>query len=174
MDVVTKNIEAVGGTISIDSAKGAGTTIILKIPLTLAIIDGMNINIGSSIYTIPTINIRESFRPKISDVITDPDNNEMIMVRGECYPILRLHEVFGIETQITKFGDGIFIIIEQDERRLCLFVDKLLGQQQIVVKALPEYVKNRRRFRGLAGCTLLGDGSISLILDVSGLLALMA
>ncbi|HWT75051.1 MAG TPA: chemotaxis protein CheA [Mobilitalea sp.] len=167
MDVVRKNIEAVGGTLSVDSAAGKGTVITLKIPLTLAIIDGMNIKVGKSRYTIPTIAIKESFRPKEGDIITDPDGNEMIMVRGQCYLIRRLHELYKVKTDITKFTDGIIIMIEQDEKTVCVFADELLGQQQVVVKALPQYIQNFNKVRGLAGCTLLGDGSISLILDVA-------
>ena len=169
MDVVTKNIEAVGGSVSVDSVDGVGTTVIMKIPLTLAIIDGMNISVGNSRYTIPTTSIRESFRPKEADIIRDPDNNEMIMVRGQCYPLLRLHEMYGVKTDITRFTDGILVMVEQDDKTVCIFADKLLGQQQVVVKALPSYIRNERKIGGLAGCTLLGDGSISLILDISGL-----
>jgi two-component system chemotaxis sensor kinase CheA len=169
MDVVTKNIEKVGGSILIDSIEGNGTTITLKIPLTLAIIDGMNIGVGSSCYTIPTTSIRESFRPKEDNIITDPDGNEMIMVRGQCYPILRLHKYFGVKTDITEFTKGIIIMAEAEDKALCIFADELLGQQQVVVKALPSYIKNSKKITGLAGCTLLGDGSISLILDISGL-----
>ncbi|MBP1753686.1 MAG: chemotaxis protein CheA [Firmicutes bacterium] len=167
MDVVTKNIEAVGGTLSVDSVADKGTVITLKIPLTLAIIDGMNIKVGKSRYTIPTISIKESFRPKESEIIHDPDGNEMIMVRGECYAIRRLHDVYRVATNITRLSEGIIIMVEQDEKTVCVFADELLGQQQVVVKALPQYIQNFKKIRGLAGCTLLGDGSISLILDVA-------
>lgn len=170
MDVVVKNIEMVGGTVSVDSQEGFGTTITLKIPLTLAIIDGMNVKVGISRYTIPIITIKESFRPKGTDIIMDPDGNEMIMVRGECYPILRLHDYFGVKTEIMDFSEGILIMVEQNEKALCIFADQLIGQQQVVVKALPNYIRNMRKVSGLAGCTLLGDGSISIILDVGGLL----
>ena len=172
MDVVTKNIEAVGGMVSIDSIEGVGSTITLKIPLTLAIIDGMNIRVGSSRYTIPTTTIKQSFRPREVDIIRDPDGNEMIMVRGQCYPILRLHEHYEIKTNITKLSEGILIMTEQDDKTLCIFADELIGQQQVVVKTLPTYIKITRKISGLAGCTLLGDGSISLILDVGGLLTI--
>lgn len=170
MDVVTKNIESVGGTVSVDSIPDKGTTITLKFPLTLAIIDGMNIKVGNSRYTIPTVSIIESFRPQKEAIITDPDGNEMIMVRGQCHPILRLHERYKVKTNITSLFDGIIIMVEQDSKTLCIFADELLGQQQVVVKALPEYVQRFKRIRGLAGCTLLGDGSISLILDIAGLI----
>ncbi len=167
MDVVTKNIEAVGGSLNVDSVEDKGTVITMKIPLTLAIIDGMNIKVGKSRYTIPMISIKESFRPKDSDIFTDPDGNEMIMVRGECHAVRRLHELYRVETEVTRFSEGIIIMVEQDEKTVCVFADELLGQQQVVVKALPQYIQNFKRIKGLAGCTLLGDGNISLILDVA-------
>ncbi|HWQ30947.1 MAG TPA: chemotaxis protein CheA [Negativicutes bacterium] len=170
MDVVTKNLVEIGGSVAVDSAEGVGTVITLKIPLTLAIIDGMNIKVGSSRYTIPIISIKESFRPKKEDIIIDPDGNEMIMVRGQCYPVLRLHEHFRVKTDIRGIDEGILIMVDQEERSICLFADELLGQQQVVVKALPGYIKSTRKIQGLAGCTLLGDGSISLILDIAGLM----
>lgn len=171
MDVVVNNIEAVGGSIQVESIEGKGTSIIIKIPLTLAIIDGMNIKVGKSRYTIPTTSIRESFRPKENDVFKDPDDNEMIMIRGQCYPILRLHQFYKVPTKIQQFHEGIIIMIENDNRAICLFVDALLGEQQVVVKALPNYIQSIKKIHGLAGCTLLGDGSISLILDVNELIA---
>lgn len=170
MDVVVRNIESVGGSVSVDSEEGKGTVITLKIPLTLAIIDGMNIQIGNSRYTIPTKAIKESFRPNSRDIIQDPDRKEMIMVRGKCYPILRLHELYRVKTEITEFTDGILIMVEHENKTLCIFADELLGQQQVVVKALPQYIKTKRKVKGLTGCTLLGDGSISLILDIGGLI----
>jgi two-component system chemotaxis sensor kinase CheA len=168
MDVVLQNLQTIGGSASVESVEGRGTTITLKIPLTLAIIDGMNVRVGSSRYTIPTMAIKQSFRPQESDVIRDPDGNEMIMVRGQCYPILRLHEIFQVKADIRHFGQGILIMVETDEQAMCLFADELLGEQQVVVKALPNYLKSIR-ITGLAGCTLLGDGNISLILDIAEL-----
>jgi two-component system chemotaxis sensor kinase CheA len=170
MDVVTKNIETIGGSVSVDSKEGVGTTINLKIPLTLAIIDGMNVKVGSSRYTIPTMSIKESFRPEVKDIIVDPDGNEMLMVRGNCYPILRLHRNYQVETEILDFTQGIIIMVEQDNKMLCIFADELIGQQQVVVKSLPDYIKNIRKIHGITGCTLLGDGSISLIINVADLI----
>lgn len=172
MNVVTENIEAIGGSVSVSSVLNEGTTITLKIPLTLAIIDGMNLKVGNSRYTMPTISIRESFRPEPAQVITDPDGNEMIVVRGKAHPIIKLYELYGVQTQITKYEEGILIMIEQDEKSICVFADELLGQQQVVVKSLPEYIRRGRRITGLAGCTLLGDGNISLILEPAGLIQL--
>jgi two-component system chemotaxis sensor kinase CheA len=172
MDVVAKNIDVVGGSLSIDSIPEKGTQFRLRIPLTLAIIDGMNIKVGNSYFIIPTISIKQSFRPKEDDIFNDTDNNEMIMLRGQCYPIIKLHERFGIESMVTELTDGILIMVEHAEQTICIFADELLGQQQVVVKALPEYIKNFRKVRDLSGCTLLGDGSISLIIDVAGLINL--
>jgi len=174
MDAVTKNIEKIGGVVSVDSIPGQGSVFTIKIPLTLAIIDGMNIRVGSSYYTIPTISIRESFRPAEDSIFADPDNNEMIMVRGQCYPILRLYELFKKDTSIKKLSEGILIMCEQDEKTVCLFADELIGQQQVVVKVLPEYIRNYLRAKRFSGCTLLGDGSISLILDLSGIINIYA
>ncbi len=170
MDVVVKNLEAVGGSVTVESTAGAGTTITLRIPLTLAIIDGMNIKVGDSRYTIPIIAIKESLRPGEADLFVDSDGNEMIMVRGQCYPILRLHKHYNVHTGIRELTKGILIMVEQDGKSCCLFADELIGQQQVVVKALPNYIKQKRKIKGLGGCTLLGDGNISLILDIGSLI----
>lgn len=167
MDVVSKNIASIGGSIEIESEQEVGTTITLKIPLTLAIIDGMIIKVGSASYTIPTMSIIESFRVQNDDVFSDPDGNEMIMVRGQCYPVFRLHRVFNNKTEITDFSDGVLIMIKQDNRTVCVFADELIGQQPVVVKTLPKYIRRFKKLKGLAGCTLLGDGTISLILDIA-------
>lgn len=170
MDVVIKNIEKIGGTVSVDSIEEIGTSMTIKIPLTLAIIDGMNVRVGESRYTLPTSSIKEFFRPKEEELIQDPDNNEMIMVRGQCYPILRLNEHFAVNTKLNKLWEGVLIMAEQDESSFCIWVDELLGQQQVVVKALPSYIKNTRNIKDLAGCTLLGDGNISLIIDMGNII----
>jgi two-component system chemotaxis sensor kinase CheA len=166
MDVVSKNITSIGGTVIVDSEYGVGTTIILKIPLTLAIIEGMNIKVGDARFTLPIVTIRESFRPNNPDIIKDPEGQEMIMVRGLCYPIMRLHDFYKIPTRVTSFNEGILIMVEENEKSCCIFADELLGQQQVVVKTLPDYVKKYKQIKGLGGCTLLGDGSISLILNI--------
>lgn len=167
MDVVKKNIDSIGGNIVIESNPGEGTAIVIKIPLTLAIIDGMEIAVGKTKYTIPTTSIRESFKASEKDIIADSDGNEMIMIRGQCYPILRIHRAFNIKTSVSSIGDGILIMVEGDGKSACLFADSLLGEQQVVVKALPNYIK---KIKGIAGCTILGDGSISLIIDVNSIL----
>jgi two-component system chemotaxis sensor kinase CheA len=169
MDVVMQNISSIGGTVSVESVEGKGTTTVMKIPLTVAIIDGMNISAGNRHFTIPTSAIRESFKPDLSNIVSDTDGNEMIMVRGQCYAIMRLHKQWGIDSQITNLTDGILMMIEQDDKRRCIFVDNLIGQQQVVVKTIPDYIKKSKLVEGISGCTLLGDGSISLILDAAWL-----
>ena len=167
MDVVMKNIQEVGGSVVIDSIADQGTIMTIKIPLTLAIIDGMIISVGHSKFIVPTPSIRESFRAKPDDLITDPEGFEMMMIRGECYPVLRLAQRYQIETQVTDVHEGIVVVVEAEDKSMCLVADTLLGEQQVVVKALPSYLK---RVRGVAGCTLLGDGTVSLILDVANLI----
>ncbi len=167
MDVVCKNIDKIRGSVSINSIEGKGTIIIIKIPLTLAIIDGMLIQLGDTCYTIPTICIKRSFKLRENDLIVDPDGNEMVMVRGECFPLISLYKVFNEQTKVKNMFDGIIIMVENEGKSICLLADKLLGQQQVVVKSLPKYIK---KSKVIAGCTLLGNGNISLILDISALI----
>jgi two-component system chemotaxis sensor kinase CheA len=166
MDVVIKNIETVGGTVSIQSVKGEGSAVTLKIPLTMAIIEGMNISVGKARYTIPTSSVKESFKPNKKDIIVDPSGREIIMINGICYPVLRIHKIYRVSTEITDLWEGVLIMIENDEKHFCIFADKVTGMQQVVVKTLPTIIKRSKRIRGLSGCTLLGDGCISLIINV--------
>lgn len=171
MDVVKANVEKCGGTIIVDSKKGVGTNFIIKIPLTLAIIDGMEITVGDLVFTVPIATIRESFKAESSQILRDTQNNEMIMIRGVCYPILRMHEKFGIDTEITDLEDGILLLVETDNKSVCIFADKLIGEQQVVVKPFPAYLnKYNIKGEGLSGCTIMGDGSISLIIDTNTLI----
>ncbi|MDP4094262.1 MAG: chemotaxis protein CheA [Bacillota bacterium] len=168
MDVVNKNIEEVGGTVRVDSSMEIGTTITIKIPLTLAIIDGMKVRVGKSIYVIPITSIKESFKAQESTVIKDEANkSEMMMIRGDCCPILRLHEFFKVQPDTTNLEEGIIIVVENESRVMCLFADELMGEQQVVVKAMPGYIK---KVNGISGCAVMGSGDISLIMDVSRLL----
>ncbi|MDF2612367.1 MAG: chemotaxis protein histidine kinaselike protein [Clostridia bacterium] len=171
MDVVKKNIDEIGGNISIESVQGKGTTMSIKIPLTLAIVGGMGISVGNSTYTIPTIAIKEAFKADEKDVIIDPEGYEMIMIRGKCYTVLRLHEHFSVDTEVIKISQGIILLVESGDKSICLFADCILGEQQVVVKALPIYLsKYTIRDRGIGGCVILGDGSISLMIDVMTLI----
>jgi two-component system, chemotaxis family, sensor kinase CheA len=170
MDVVRKNIEKIGGSLSITSEPGHGMTMQIRIPLTLAIIDGMQVSVGSSSYIIPLLTIRESFKPGKGEVFPDPDGNEMIYIRENCYPVIRLYEAFGIDTQIKDPEDGILVTVESQSKIFCLLVDSLVGEHQTVVKPIPLYISNvLGDMKSIAGCTILGDGSISLILDINGL-----
>lgn len=166
MDVVTRNIEKIGGSISVDSQLGQGTTISVRIPLTLAIIDGMNVKVGKAIYTVPIIAVKEAFSLQEHNVISDTDGREMILLRGQCYPVVRLYERYSIKGAVTNLCEGVLLMLETEGKGVCLFVDALLGQQQVVVKAIPKYIK---KTKGISGCTFLGDGSVSLIIDVAGL-----
>ncbi len=172
MDVVKANVEKCGGSIVVDSKKGQGTNFIIKIPLTLAIIDGMEITCGDLVFTVPISTIRESFKAEASQLLHDTNNNEMIMIRGVCYPILRMHEKFEIETAVTNLEEGILLLVETDNKAVCIFADKLIGEQQVVVKPFPKYLSRYNvKGKGLSGCTIMGDGSISLIIDTNSLIS---
>ena len=172
MDVVKKNVEAVGGTISITSELGKGSCTTLKIPLTMAITDGMEVSVGKSMCPIPIANIRQSFKTQKEDVILDASGNEIIKCQDAFYPIIRIHDLYNIETEVTNIEDGILIWVETADKSYCLFVDELLGEQQVVVKPLSPFLSNFNiKDSGIGGCTILGDGNISLILDISNLYA---
>lgn len=170
MDVVKKNVESVGGVVSLTSEEGRGTTFLMKIPLTLAIMDGMKVTVGSSIFTIAIANIRQSFKILSDEIIRDENGSEMVERLGSFYPILRLHEFYGIPTEITRLEDGILMWVEASDRSFCLFVDDLIGEQQVVVKPLPAFLHSfELKNSGISGCTILGDGNISIILDILSL-----
>ena len=170
MDVVKKNLESVGGTISISSEIGRGSTFTMKIPLTLAIMDGMKVNVGDSIFTIPIVNIRQSFKIDDAEVVFDENGNEMVKRMDIFYPIVRLNNFYGIEGKYTDLADGVLIWVEANDKSCCLFVDDLIGEQQVVVKPLPAYFNAfDLKASGINGCSILGDGNICIILDVLGL-----
>ena len=170
MDVVKKNLESVGGTISISSELGKGSTFTMKIPLTLAIMDGMKVNVGDSIFTIPIVNIRQSFKVDDAEVVFDENGNEMVKRMDVFYPIVRLNNFYGIEGKYTDLADGVLIWVEANDKSCCLFVDDLIGEQQVVVKPLPAYFNAYNlKDSGINGCSILGDGNICIILDVLGL-----
>jgi two-component system chemotaxis sensor kinase CheA len=170
MDVVKRNVESIGGMVSINSELGVGTTMTLKIPLTLAIVDGMKVTVGSSIFTIPIANIRQSFKVTPEQIIRDENGNEMMECLDNFYPIIRLHEFYHLDTEVLSMEEGIVMWVEASDRSYCLFVDDLIGEQQVVVKPLPVFLNpfNLKNY-GISGCTILGDGNISIILDVLSL-----
>lgn len=167
MDVVKRNIEAMGGTVDIRSAKGFGTTMSISLPLTLAILDGMSIRVGQEIYILPLGYVVESLQPKAVDIKEISGQGRVVKVRGEYLPLIPLYQMFGIEPSFTNPSEGILVILESDGKKAALFVDDLVGQQQVVVKNLES---NYRKVAGISGATILGDGGVSLIIDVAALL----
>ncbi|HVL76492.1 MAG TPA: chemotaxis protein CheA [Noviherbaspirillum sp.] len=167
MDVVKRNITAMGGVVEIRSAKGFGTTISISLPLTLAILDGMSIKVGEEIYILPLGYVVESLQPDPADVKEITGQGRVIKVRGEYLPLIPLYQMFGIEPRFTNPSEGIVVILESEGRKAALFIDDLVGQQQVVVKNLES---NYRKVAGISGATILGDGGVSLIIDVAALL----
>ncbi|WEF33776.1 chemotaxis protein CheA [Pseudoduganella chitinolytica] len=167
MDVVKRNITALGGTVDIRSAKGFGTTMSISLPLTLAILDGMSIRVGEEVYILPLGFVIESMQPAPEDVKEITGKGRVVKVRGEYLPLIPLYQMFDIVPRYTDPSEGILVILETEGRKACLFVDELVGQQQVVVKNLES---NYRKVAGISGATILGDGGVSLILDVAALI----
>ncbi len=167
MDVVVQNIQSIGGTLDIESNLGMGTTMTLKIPLTLAIIDGIVMETGNSSFVVETGVIKEFVSVTEDMMIHEPTGEEYIMIRGECFPVLRLGDWYGLEEYHKNVEEGMMLIFEVEGKTICLLVDRLIGKQEIVVKPIPSYIK---KVKGISGCTQLGDGSIALILDPVGLI----
>lgn len=167
MDVVKRNITSMGGNVDIRSALGFGTTISISLPLTLAILDGMSVSLGNSIYVVPLNLIVETLQPREEDIKTVTGEGRMVHVRGEYLPIIALHSIFNQRTEITDPTQGVLVILEADGKKSALFVDRLVGQQQVVIKSLET---NYRKVQGVSGATIMGDGSVALILDVPALI----
>jgi two-component system chemotaxis sensor kinase CheA len=167
MDVVKRNIAAMGGSVDIRSAKGYGTTISISLPLTLAILDGMSIRVGEEVYILPLGFVVESLQPAPEDIKEISGKGRVIKVRGDYLPLIPLYQMFDIVPRHTNPCEGIIVILEAEGRKAGLFVDELVGQQQVVVKNLES---NYRKVTGISGATILGDGGVSLILDVSALM----
>ena len=170
MDVVKRGVEELGGSVSISSELGKGMTTTIRIPLTMAIMDGMEVSVGNSIFTIPINNILSTMKLSRGDVIHDSSQGEIIKVQGNFYPIVRARDLYQLQDGCTEVEDGVLLWLEAGDHSYCLFVDELLGQQQVVVKQLPAYVNSFNvKSYGINGCTLRSDGSISIILDVASL-----
>jgi two-component system chemotaxis sensor kinase CheA len=167
MDVVVSNLQSIGGALEIESTPGQGSIMNMKIPLTLAIIDGIVMTVGQSAFVIETGVVKEFVGIKENMLKKDPDGQEFVMIRGECYPVLRLGEFYHLPDYEPDLKRGMLVIVEVDKQIVCLLADSLLGKQEIVVKPIPDYIK---KVQGLSGCTQLGDGSIALILDAAGLI----
>lgn len=166
MDVVKRNIQTLGGRIEIESIQGKGTQISIRLPLTLAILDGLSVAVGGQTFIAPLNFITESLKPVAADIKTVRGNRQVIHVRGEYLPIIALHEVFGLQPSCTEIHQGILIIFEAEGKKVAMFVDSLLGQHQVVIKSLEN---NYRRVKGISGATIMGDGRVALILDPAGL-----
>nr|WP_298717330.1 chemotaxis protein CheA [uncultured Steroidobacter sp.] len=167
MDVVRRNIKELGGTIEVRSEYGKGSRFIITLPLTLAIVDGQSVAVGTETYIVPLITIIESLQLKQGMVNRVAGQGEVFWFRDGYVPVVRLHEVFGLEPRTTNLHEGLIMVVEGEGRKVGLFVDDLLGQQQVVIKSLET---NFRRVDGVSGATILGDGAVALILDVPGLI----
>lgn len=166
LDVVKRNVQSLGGRIDIESNEGVGATFTIRLPLTLAIVDGMCVSVGDQTFIIPLVNIVESMQPLEKDIKTLAGDDQLLMVRDQYWPILPLYKAMQLEPQFTEPHRGIAVLIEANKHRFALFVDGLVGQQQVVIKSLEQHYK---RVQGVAGATIMGDGSVALILDVESL-----
>ncbi len=170
MDVVRKNINELGGSIEIESELGVGTSIVIRLPLTLAILDGQVVRVGDETYIVPLVSIIESIqvRPEMINLVGG--KGEAFKLRDEYLPIVRMHEVFDVSAEhVEELTEGLLVIVEAEGRKCGLFVDDLLGQHQVVIKSLEE---NYGNVEGVSGATILGDGSVALILDITGVIRL--
>jgi len=167
MDVVRRNIRALGGHVHVKSEYGVGTTFTMKLPLTMAILDGQLLSVGKQTYIIQLISIVESIQVKEEYIKEMAGQAELYQLRGEYISIIRLHEVFGVETNKRKLTEGLLVVVESDNEKIGLFIDDLMGQQQVVIKSLDT---NFKPVAGVSGATILGDGTVSLILDVTELI----
>ncbi len=168
MDVVKRNIQGMGGQVEIDSALGVGTRISVRLPLTLAILDGLSVSVGNEMFILPLGYIIESLQPAEDDVKTVSGRGRVVQVRGEYLPVVALHEIFNLRPKVTEVHKGIVVILETEGRKTALFVDALVGQHQVVIKSLES---NYRRVQGISGATIMGDGRVALIIDAAGMVA---
>ena len=169
MDVVKRNIESLGGRVEIGSQQGQGTRITIRLPLTLAILDGLSIGVGEQTFILPLNTIIESFQPQPEQLSTVSESGRVVHVRGDYLPLLALHQLFHIEPRTMDPCQGIVVTLDVDGGKVALFVDALLGQHQVVVKSLE---RNYRKVRGVSGATIMGDGKVALILDAAALVSL--
>lgn len=169
MDVVRNNIRSLGGTIEITSQKGHGTCFTVRLPLTLAILDGLSVQVGVHTYILPLVSILESVRIQPEKISRPAGSAELYGLRMEYLPLLRLYELFHVEPRSTDLAQGLLVIVEAEGKKAGLYVDDLLGQQQVVIKSLATHY---RKVEGISAATILGDGTVAMILDVTGLIHL--
>jgi len=168
MDVVRRNINEIGGHVQLYSTPGKGSTVRIRLPLTLAILDGQLARVGREIYIVPIVSIVETIQIKREQISSLAGTAELFRLRDEYIPIVRLYELFGAQADNTDLVNGLLMIVEADGKRVGLFVDELMSQQQVVIKSLET---NFRAITALAGATMLGDGHVALILDIPGVIA---
>lgn len=166
MDVVKTNIEELRGSVEVKTKEGEGTLIRIKLPLTLAIIEGMLVRVGRSVLIIPLLSVIETIQVKRDDYKTVEGKGEVILVRGEYISLIRLNELFGIEANFTNPWEALIVIVESDGERIGIMIDDLIGQQQIVIKSLDNYITTSR---SISGASILGDGRVALIIDIHGM-----
>jgi two-component system chemotaxis sensor kinase CheA len=169
LDVVQKNIGKLRGKIDINSVAGQGTLFLIRLPLTLAIIDGLVIGVGGQRYILPTLSVCESFHPKSGAITELPGGDEVVQLRKEVIPLLRLRLHFGLKGELDPVGDGIMVVVESEGKKRCLLADELIGKQEVVIKNLGEVLKTDPM---VSGGAILGDGCIGLILDAAALVDL--
>jgi two-component system chemotaxis sensor kinase CheA len=168
MDVVRRNINEIGGHVQLYSTPGKGSTVRIRLPLTLAILDGQLARVGRETYIVPIVSIVETIQIKRDQISSLAGKAELFRLRDEYLPIIRLYRLFGVQADNTELINGLLMIVEADGKRVGLFVDELLSQQQVVIKSLES---NFRQVTSLAGATMLGDGRVALILDIPGVIA---
>jgi two-component system chemotaxis sensor kinase CheA len=169
MDVVRRNIKELGGSIELSTELGKGTRFQITLPLTLAIVDGQSVAVGNETYIVPLVTIIESLQLKAGAASQLVGHGEVFSFRGDYLPVIRLHEMFGVPARREELHEGLIMVVEGDGKRAGLFIDELLGQQQVVIKSMET---NYARIDGVGGATILGEGTVALILDVPGLIRL--
>ena len=166
MDVVKTNIEDLRGSVEIKTKEGEGTLISVKLPLTLAIIEGMLVGLGKSVLIVPLLSVIETIQVKQQDYRTVEGKGEVLLVRGEYISLIRLDRLFGIEANCKDPWESLIVIVESDGERMGIMIDDLIGQQQIVIKSIDSFITSSR---SISGATILGDGRVALIIDIHGL-----
>ncbi len=165
MDVVRKNVQKLRGRIDIQSTAGKGTKFLLNLPLTLAIIEGLVVAVGGHRYIVPIFDVKEMAKPTEDLISSVQGRDEMALIRGRLLPIVRLYQRFGVKARSENICDGLLVVADCEGKQFCLLVDDLIGKQEVVIKSLGETLKN---VTGIAGCAILGDGRVGLILDLHG------
>jgi two-component system chemotaxis sensor kinase CheA len=166
LDVVKRNVEACNGSVAITSAPGSGSCFRIQLPLTVAILDGLSLAVGSQRFVMPLMSVLESFRPAAREVRQVVGRGEVVLVRGQPIPLIRLHELFGVSDAISDPASALVSVVEISAARYGLLVDAVVGQDQVVIKSLET---NFRKVDGIMGATIMGDGRVVLILDAAAL-----